>query len=56
MIFTNIKSHGLSQEELNQRTIDFIDIVNDPLAEHKYKENEGINKLTKKNFINIWLF
>lgn len=38
--------HGLSTEELNQRTVDFIDIVNDPLAEYRYKESEDPKKVS----------
>ena len=37
---------GLSDEELSQRTIDFIDIVNDPLAEYRYKESEDPKLVT----------
>ena len=35
------KSHNLCPEELTLRTIDFIDIVSEPIPEHKYKESEG---------------
>ena len=38
--FNSKKSHNLTEEELNQRTTDYIDIVSDPLSEHKYKESE----------------
>lgn len=31
---------NLTKEELSQREVDFIDIVNDPIDESKYKEEE----------------
>lgn len=37
---------GLTEEELAQRTVDFIDIVNDPLAEYRYKQSEDPNLVT----------
>ena len=30
----------MTSEELSQRTVDFIDIVNDAVPPHKYKDNE----------------
>ena len=39
------KSHNLSSEELTLRTIDFINIVSEPISENKYKESEGSNFL-----------
>lgn len=39
------KSHNLTTEELNVRTIDYIDIVTESLPEHKYKESEDPKKI-----------
>jgi len=36
-LFQSLK---LSEEELSQREVDFIDIVNDPIDERYYKEAE----------------
>ena len=33
---------------MSQRTVDHIDIVNDPLADYKYKESEDPKKVTIK--------
>lgn len=38
----------MSPDELSQRTVEHIDIVKDPLAEHKYKETEDPTKVTIK--------
>jgi hypothetical protein len=35
----------LSPDELSQRTVDFLDICNDHVAEHKYKEAEDPKKV-----------
>ncbi len=45
------KTHNLSNEELEKRIIDFVDICKDQLPEHKYKESEDPRrvKLEKKN-------
>lgn len=37
--------HNLSEEEISQRVIDVVDIVNDPVPEHKYKESEDPKKV-----------
>ena len=34
------QSHNLSDEELSQRIVDHIDIVNENVASYKYKESE----------------
>ena len=39
------KPHNLTEEEMSQRVIDVIDIVNDPVPEHKYKESEDPKKV-----------
>lgn len=44
----NFKSHNLSKDELKHRTVDFINISSDPLAEHKYKETEDPSKVIVK--------
>jgi len=36
----------LTKEELNQRIVDHIDIVNDQIAEYRYKETEDPTKIT----------
>lgn len=41
-------AHNLSDEEIAQRTVDFIDIVKDSLPEHKYKESEDPRKIVVK--------
>lgn len=41
---TNENCLNLSEEDLAVREVDFIDIVNDPLDEHKYKEEEDLTK------------
>lgn len=34
---------NLTEEELSVREVDFVDIVNDPIDESKYKESEVSN-------------
>jgi hypothetical protein len=48
---TTNNSHDLPPDELEQRVIDLIDIVNDSVADHKYKESEDPSKVstTKTN-------
>ena len=46
-------AHSLQDDELNQRNVDFIDISNDTLPEHKYKVSEDptliiVNKTNPK--------
>lgn len=36
----------MSKEELSQRIVDHIDIVNDPIADYRYKETEDPSKIT----------
>lgn len=40
--------HGLTEEELSVREVDFIDIVNDPIDQSKYKEEEDLTKFKSK--------
>lgn len=39
---------NLTEEELSVREVDFIDIVNDPIDESKYKEEEDLTKFKSK--------
>lgn len=38
----------MSEEELQTRVVDYIDIVNEPVAEHKYKESEDPKRVQIK--------
>lgn len=40
-----IKAHNLSEEELIQRVVDTIDIVNESVPDYKYKESEDPKKV-----------
>lgn len=44
----NLKAHNLPPEELSQRNIEYLDIVQDSVAEHKYRESEDPRKVTIK--------
>ena len=38
----------MTQEELNIRSVDFLDICKDHISEHKYKESEDPKKVKSK--------
>ena len=39
----------ISEELLENRIVDFVDIVNDPVSEHRYKSSEDLTKVQSKN-------
>jgi len=39
----------ISEDLLENRIVDFVDIVNDPVSEHRYKSSEDLTKVQSKN-------
>jgi hypothetical protein len=42
---TTVNAHNLNEAELSTRIIDYIDIIDDPIPDHKYKDTEDPKKV-----------